>query len=152
MRRLIGLVSLFAALPGIGSAHSISVAFHDSADPTKSISCAVSLHAGRMTVAEVIGTGLPPPQGLRWVTTAEETAAMTDALQALLRVAPTTETILSSRAPLPPYVQVIWLTDLDGQIVSGLTFGNAEELAPELHRLIRSVLSGSRCDHRLQRP
>ena len=147
MRR-IGVLVLALFLPGLAAADSLTIEVWPSADPTKTIYCAITLSHNRFSALQVIGHGAPA-QPLRWYSTESDIAAMTSAWQSLIGGELAGQVILTSRTPPPPYVSVTWVANVDNATASGIYIQPGVTLPDVVLQAVLTVLPGGLCARHL---
>ncbi len=117
-----GLVAGFAvgltALPA--GANRLTFEVRPDVQPDHTVACSISLKDGWISLVQVQGYGMPPPQPTRWRMARSEEAAILAALQAFVTGDAASVDTYRSRSPDPPFISVTWMTTLDGDLASGL--------------------------------
>ena len=140
-----GVVLSLGLLPLAASADVLTFEIRPSADLTKNMSCRIELRDGLIIAVAINGVGMPPRHAMRWPVRRGEAAAIGDALAAFIAGDLPSVEIHTSHGPPPPYVSVIWSTQVSGVRMSGQYFQSGLDLPPPLARAIDAVIPGSIC-------
>lgn len=135
-------------LPHLADAATLTIEVWPSADPHKTIFCAMSLTNGRFSAFELIGHGRAGAPR-RWYSMETEILAFGTALQSLISGDLAGQVILTSRTPPPPFVSATWLANVDNATTSGIYIQTGVALPETLLQAILTVLPGGPCARHL---
>ena len=138
-------LALALSLPSPMQAASLIINLWPNADPDTAIYCALTLTGDRMVAVQAKGMGLQDPQTYRWWASDLDRTAYFHGLQQLFDGTLPSENPLSAPMPLPPFVTVTWVANLNGSMTSGRYVANHAEIPPELAAMLALVTPGSYC-------
>jgi hypothetical protein len=100
---------------------------------------------GRLRVFDGTGPGVARPVPMVWHPGPDEVLALMAALQVFVAGELPLFTMSRSDMPDPPYATALWMTMLDGQIVTGRYVQQGTELPGALAAMVATILPGSNC-------